>query len=741
MPKIQSPLFPPGTNMINNILGYMKIDGMITYFHGSMAVFSHREDDLATFRLITAQFYVNGCATQAEITRAFGVSKISVKRSVKRYLEGGSKSFFEERKRRGPAILTKEVLVKAQQLLNEGLEPSQVADRLEIKRDTLSKAIRAGRLHWIKKKDEPLLLPLLSTKSERSSVDCNAPMGVAATDVVGRLAASVGDLDAIAPDFTPALDVPNGGLLCAIPALLAVGLLDHLQGHLELPKGYYGIDSLLILLCFMALARLSSIEALRYNPPGEWGQLLGLDRIPEVRTLRQKIRLLAGESGSTQWGAALCEYWMQASPEQAGVVYVDGHVRVYHGSQTVLPRHYVARERLCMRATTDYWVNAMDGQPFMVVNQVVDPGLIHVVEHEIVPRLEKVLPSSLKKEPPDDNPHRHRFTIVFDREGYSPEFFKRMKVKRIACLTYHKFPAEPWPEEEFIPTRVCLVSGEEVTQLLAERGTCLKNGLWVRELRKLTERGHQTSILSTDYCAPGAILAAWMFARWSQENFFKYAREHFGLDRLADYRTDEISDPIRVVNPDYRQLDSQVRSDTGKLNRRLAEFAKLSLDETIEPEHVEPYMRRKAELQEEISAIDEQLIKLKAQRKATEHHITIDELPKELQFRKLATQSKSLLDIIKMIAYRAETAMANCLRPFLKRPDEARCVLRSLYTMEADIHPDSDAKTLTVRLHHNANVASDKIIEKLCEELNATETIFPRTDLRLILKVGSEQIP
>jgi hypothetical protein len=211
-------------------------------------------------------------------------------------------------------------------------------------------------------------------------------MGVAAADVEGRLAASVGELAAVAPRFVPALDVPNGGVLCALPALLAVGLLDDVARHLTLPKGYYGLDSLLMLLAFMALARLPSIESLRYCAPGEWGNLLGLDRVPEVRTLRAKIHLLAREEQPAQWSAALCERWMAAVPEQAGVLYIDGHVRVYHGSQTQLPRHYVARQRLCLRATTDYWVNAMDGQPFFVVNQAVDPGLIQVIEQEMLPR-------------------------------------------------------------------------------------------------------------------------------------------------------------------------------------------------------------------------------------------------------------------------------------------------------------------------------------------------------------------
>ncbi|MDX2459180.1 MAG: hypothetical protein QNM00_03725 [Gammaproteobacteria bacterium] len=166
-----------------------------------------------------------------------------------------------------------------------------------------------------------------SSKSERSAADRAAPMGMGAADTEGRLAASVGQLESVAPCFAPALDVPNGGVLCALPALLAIGLLEGVERHLQLPKGYYGLDSLLLLMAFMALARLPSIEALRYCAPGEWGNLLGLDRVPEVRTLRAKIHLLAEDNQPAAWSAALCERWMAAAPEQAGVLYIDGHVR------------------------------------------------------------------------------------------------------------------------------------------------------------------------------------------------------------------------------------------------------------------------------------------------------------------------------------------------------------------------------------------------------------------------------
>ncbi len=566
-------------------------------------------------------------------------------------------------------------------------------------------------------------------------------MGRGACAVEARLAASLGLLAGVAPDFQAGLDVPNGGVLLALPALLAVGLLASTERHFELPKGYYGLDSLFLLLAFMALARLKSIESLRYCAPGEWGKLLGLDRVPEVRTLRQKIRLLASDEKPAQWSAELCRQWMEASPEQAGTLYIDGHVRVYNGHQTQLPRHYVARQKLCLRATTDYWVNAMDGQPFFLIHQAVDPGLIRVIEQEILPRLQHDVPGQPSAQDLQADPRRHRFTLVFDREGYSPDFLRRMKDQRVACLTYHKYPGADWPEAEFQSHWVTLTHGQVVEMKLAERGSCLSNRLWVREIRKLTERGHQTAILATDYRSEAVPLAAAMFARWSQENFFKYARQHYNLDRLVDYGTESISDPIPVVNPAYRRLDGQVRSATGRLNRLLAQFGAINLEATIEPEQVEPFLRRKAALQEEIERLQKDIQTGKEARKATPRHIPVTELPDADRFRQLSTQSKHLIDTIKMVAYRAETAMANLLREHLSHTDEARSLLQALYRTEADLLPDPQAGTLTVRLHHLANAASDAAIQKLCEELNETKTLFPRTDLRLVFNLGSSKNP
>ena len=553
-----------------------------------------------------------------------------------------------------------------------------------------------------------------------------------ATDIVGRVISSLYQAGPRDPVFEKQLDVPNGGILFALPFLLSLGLLRHAQRFFSLPQGFYRLDSIFLLLAFMALGRVQTIESLRYSSPGEWGNLLGLDRIPDVKTLRQKIKGLS--ENSVLWASELAREWMGLFPQSAGVLYVDGHVRVYNGHQTELPRHHVARQKLCLRATVDYWVNAMDGQPFFKVNKAVDPGMLQVLEDDIVPRLEQYLPCQSELFTKEDAP---RFTLVFDREGYSPRFIRKMLKKGIACLSYHKYPDEAWDESEFKEYEVNLAAGSKVNMLLAERGALLGKVLWVREIRKLSKSGHQTSIIATDFIKSPSELAWAMFARWSQENFFKYMREHFGLDRLVDYTLADIPESTKVVNPQYREVDGEARKAISQLSRKQCECNEVLLKEDIDPEKVDAYETRKATLLEEVDALQKSVDDLKALRKGTPQHVQIDELPEEDKFKQLSAESKHLIDAVKMIAYRAETAMVNTLRPGVRRKDDIRSLARSIYATEADFIPDDEAKTLIVRLHQLASWRSVRSVERLCRELNDTRTIFPGTELRMVYELVS----
>jgi hypothetical protein len=468
-----------------------------------------------------------------------------------------------------------------------------------------------------------------------------------------------------------------------------------------------------------------------------------LDRIPEVRTLREKVKLFCAETGrASRWNAALARDWIgEHERRQHGLAfYLDGHVRVYHGELTALPHHYVARERLYLRATVDYWINALDGQPFFYINQEVDHGLVAALRDELVPWLEAHAPVSEEHQRRmAADPRLPRFTLIFDREGYSPELFLELQKNRIAALTYHRYPDQDWPLEEFQEQAVKLANGATVRVKLAERGTKVgkRPWLWAREVRRLVDGNRQVSMVSTHFAGDAASLAAALMARWSQENFFKYMREHYGLDALAEYGTETIPAAVTVLNPVWRNLDREVRKKLAELKSYRQSQQSVPLEETLSEPVMRHYEQRQGQLQEEIESHERQLETLRKQRKATPHRIRVQDLPEEDRFTRLRVERKHFTDTIKMIAYRAETSMASILREKLARCDDARALLRQIYDTEVDLLPDEQAKTLTASLHHLTQAAHDEVVRHLCDELNATETTFPGTDLRLVYKLGS----
>jgi hypothetical protein len=510
-----------------------------------------------------------------------------------------------------------------------------------------------------------------------------------------------------------------------------------------LPAGFYPLATIFLVIAFLALARVKSLEALRYEPPGEWGKLLGLDRIPEVRTMREKLHLLCQDSLKVvQWSQSLAREWMEADPQSAGTLYIDGHVRVYHGGLTELPRRYVARQRLCLRGTTDYWVNAMDGQPFFVVTQAVDPGLLKVLEEQIVPRLRREVPGQPTAAELGADRWRCRFTLIFDRAGYSPEFFERMWALRIGAMTYHKFPQGQWAEEEFRPCKVKLINGEEVELSLAERGVCLSNGFWMRELRQREANGHQVSMLTSDYRRELGVAAATLFARWCQENFFQYMSQHYGLDRLIEYGTQALPETTMVVNPAWRQKDQAVRRERAQLARQQVRFASLSLPAEASPQQVAQFEQQKGQLLERIKEQELKINELKVQRKGSARHIALKDLPEKERFSQLAPTKKQFVDTIKLIAYRAETALVQIVREKLHREDDARALVRQIFESAVDLEPDQQQKTLTIRLHRLSSLAHDEVLSHLCAELTASETTYPGTELRLVFElIGASQVP
>ncbi len=746
------PLIADGATRISDLISVVHENGQWTYLCGAHPVFQHAENDRRAFRMFTAQLICQGVCRQVDIVRTFGVSKNSVIRSVNAYRTGGIGAFYARRAARGASVLTPEITAQAQQLLGMGWSPREVAEHLDLKLDTLRKAIQQGRLakpsRLQPRESAPetasVAQPSIGTdKSTRAVQDAAAEMGTACTRPDERAFAAIGLLDGASTRFEACRDVSFGGVVCALPALAENGLFRHIHDCLEQLRGYYSTLHVIILLAYMALCRIKVVEQLQYQPPGELGKLMGLDRVPEVRCLRYKLAALSIDDGPEKWAGLLSRDWLEATPELAGALYVDGHVRLYHGSLTALPKRYVARQRLCLRGTTDYWVNDVLGQPFFAVSRPIDHGLLEALRSDIVPRLLGEVPGQPTAAQLEADRYRARFVILFDREGYSPGFFKEMwQTHRVACITYHKYPKDDWPTTEFEEIETTLPGGERVSLKLAERGTWIgdrKSGLWVREVRKLTTSGHQVSLISTAYGDSAREDSIRLFSRWSQENFFHYMMQQFAIDLLNEYGTEEIPETKRpVVNPRWRELDRRKRSVKSQLTHRQSRFAALTLHPESDESAQAKWEKRKAELVEEIEQLEHELTGIDNESKTTPRHLDWDKLPETEKFRRLAPSRKQLVDTVKMIAYRAETALASVVREELARADDARSLLRDLFCSEADLTPDLEKGALGVQVHPMSNPRANRAIAHLLEHLNAAEFTYPGTNLRLVYSIAGQ---
>lgn len=543
-------------------------------------------------------------------------------------------------------------------------------------------------------------------------------------------------------EFNNQVDLQHAGVLIAIPSLLCQGLLKYEQ-EFELENIYYPTSSIFLSLAILALLRIRTLSGTDSLPSGEIGRMIGLDRIPEVKTLRKRIALFSKKLDISVWGNNLSRDWMETSNELSAVLYIDGHVKLYYGKNNPLPKRYVSRMRLALSGTTDYWVNDVLGQPFFVINKVINIGLIQTIKEDLLEIFNKDIPNQPTQQQLEQDQYLGRYMLVFDREGYSPDFFCDLWEERISIATYRKNVTDKWDESEFKEYTGTLPFGTEQTIELAERGVLLQNKgsdkkIWAREIRKKKKSGHQTSIITTNFKLSIVMIGLYMFARWAQENFFKYMMQEFGIDTLVSYLKTKVPTTTTLINPQFRDLENQRKKLTSKINIIKAKFASLILDaESIEEKKMEKYLLKKQELQQEIYGYEKEIEKIKEQKKRTTRKIYYDELPENKKFENVINQRKHFLDTIKIMAYRAETAMANIIKQYMGHKDEARILLKQIYKTDSDLVVDAQNKKLIVKIHPLAHHKDDRILEKLCEQLNQTQTLFPDTNLTLVYKLGA----
>jgi hypothetical protein len=450
--------------------------------------------------------------------------------------------------------------------------------------------------------------------------------------------------------------------------------------------------------------------------------LLGLDRSPEVKTLRRKLTRLAGFGRATELGRRLAQRRVRDFGDVMGFLYIDGHVRAYHGKRT-LPKTHVARMRIAMPATTDYWVNDAAGEPLFVVTTEANAGLV-----QMLPELCKEIRGLVGE---------RRVTIVFDRGGWSPKLFQRLIADGFDILTYRKGRSRRRLRWEFREHRAVL-DGREVVYQLADHGIRLLGGkLELRQVVRLADDGrHQTQVVTSRRDLPAIEVAYRMFERWRQENFFKYLRDEYALDALVDYQLDP-ADPQRdVPNPAWNKIDAKLRQARAEVIQLSARYG---IEALVNPEAKRRTMRgfkiATAKLAAPVKAALRRYAKLEAQRARVPRRIPVGDVVAG-DVVQLAAERKHLTDVLKMVAYQAETDLVRRITPHYHRADdEARTLIHSALANAGDIAvTDTELRVTFAPLsspHRTAALAA------LCAELDALAPRFPGTHLRVRYAVAA----
>ena len=688
-----------------------------------VAVAQYRSDDHLAEAYAMVNLVEQGWADQNDVARTFARSARTVRRYQERFAEGGlaalgqGRGYPTGRRRLSPARVGLIVGWKS-----KGNSNREIARRLGVSEMAIRKVLR--RMGWGESAAQPDLFPpseganpKLSAFSTPAGPEPPATQDCDPADRRGdRLLAYLGLLDDARPLFGSSSAVARAGVLLALPVLVASGVFECAQKiYGSLGPAFYGLRTSLLTLLLMALWRIKRPEGLKEYSPQALGRVLGLDRAPEVKTLRRKLARLAAVGSAAQFGIALAQKRVAARGAALGFLYIDGHVRVYHG-QHALPKAHVARMRLSMPATSDYWVNDLAGDPLFVVTAPANAGLV------------KMLPGLLAQIRALVD--QRRLTVVFDRGGFSPKLFAQILALGFDLLTYRKGRSPRIPRQRFQLCRTSLGGNRNTYRLADQEVRLLKGKLRLRQVTRRMENGHQTPILTSRQDLPAAQVAYRMFDRWRQENFFKYLREEYALDALAEHAAVPDDPGREVPNPAWAAADTKLRQAYAGLDRLQAEYG---LEAWANLEHQRRTMRgfktAHGKLGQQIWSAWQKVEQLEKRRAAIPKRVPVQTVTDQ-PVVKLAPERKHLTNLIKMVAYQAESGLLRLVTPYYPRAnEEGRTLIQSALASPADLAVTQTE--LRVTLTAQSSPHRTRAIGKLCEELNKTPTIFPGSRLHL----------
>jgi transposase len=739
--QLPLPLLPAGAAEIAPGVGLVTGEdgGGLVSVHG-LATFAWDAGDEASRRLAAVQLVRLRAVSQVQAAAAFGVDPVTVWRWDQALAAGGVAGLVPARRGpKGASKLTAELAVRIRDLDAAGATLSEIAAATGVStfsvRNALGRVGADGR-------------PAAAADSAGpDSADGDAGQGAAVPvlpDPVARdgerALARWGLLgEGAEPVFTPGARYPLAGLLLALPALEATGLLEaarEVYGRLK--DGYYGLAATLLTLVFLALAGEPRAEGATRVPPGALGRVLGLDRAPEVKTIRRKLGELAAAGKAAELIMALARRHAAARPQALGFLHVDGHARVYYGIRDVQKTH-VARLKFPAPATMETWVTDAGGDPVFIV--IAEPSDSLAGElRRLLPQLRQIAGQG------------RRVTVCFDRGGWSPALFADITGAGFDLLTWRKGPAPDLPAEDFAAVTCTDDRGREHAYDLADTTITLgihdgpRKGQTVslRQVsRRVPARGGGTrqihALTSRTDLAAGEV--CWrLTSRWREENYFRYARTHFALDALDSHAATP-DDPARLVpNPAKKAAAAQVRRAeilaAAAEAQRDASLAALRNPAPGQPALITNQMINALDVPVETAHRELQAAADAAA--AVPARIRLGQIAPDMA--RLEAEVKQITHAIRMAAYNSESALARALAGHYARAGhEAYALIREALTVSGDIIPGPGG--LLIRLDPLTAPRRTQALAVLCDQLTQAQACYPGTDLVLRYEVKSRPSP
>jgi len=723
------------TNYNNEkVLSCEESDGVRLVYINDMRVFEIELSDVVHCRYVAVTLHLNHGIRQKVVADKWDISTRTLARWVRGFKKDGVEGLALEIQG-APVKLTPPVIKRIHDLRSERMSVYAIAKKLSLDWKTVNSVFKTPEIP-----EEPSLPGFdeentaydgdiqgeqpdedAPVTAERESVPAKDPLSRGAD----RAAAYAGLIEEAEPLFADSDHVEGAGALLALAVLTTTPFFDAVyKNYKSLGAGFYGLRGIFSTMFLMAVLRIKTPEKLNSHNVQKLGRLLGLDRAPSVRTLRDKIRILANRKKSMQLMDDVAKEKLKALNAVDAFLYVDGHVQCYYGKKKV-GKVFSNSKKKVVKGATDYWANLEDGTPLLCIATEFNAHL-NAVLPSIIAQAQKLCGEK-------------RLTVIFDRGGADALTYEKIIAADCDFIAYHKTPA-PVDLDDFVKEET-VVGNRTYDYQLLDRSASIpvyekssKNKsrrktdrtVDVREIMIRRNDDGVTHVITNRHDLAGKKVCEALFRRWVQENFFKYMIETYNFDHLFTYRTQKVSPDIDHPNPEYNQLMRQQK----KLRSRIAAvIGAAKLDSIADNKLDELVDLHKGKKGAELKKLSGTLKGVKQALKQTPKRESAG------NYDKLDSESRIIGNAVKSAAYDAEGILATMVKNIWNGVNgNERGIVEGFMKTTGSIKVDGSL--LKVTLQPQATPERTKLLKHVCDELTVMTTKYPGSDLRMVFEIA-----